>query len=109
MNDNQPPNGPSGRPDAATWFARLQRRPDDGDLRRSFETWLAADPRNRQDWESVNGAWDRLGALKDDSRVQAARRRGRLESPVGERGHDAGEHDAGRERERRLPARRIGA
>ena len=74
MNDNQPQNGPSGSPDAASWFARLQRRPDDGALRRSFETWLAADPRNRQDWESVNGAWDRLGALKDDSRVQAARR-----------------------------------
>jgi transmembrane sensor len=73
MNDNQPQNGPSGSPDAAAWFVRLQRRPDDGALRQAFETWLAADQRNREDWEAVDGAWTRMGDLKDDPGVLAAR------------------------------------
>lgn len=73
MNDNQPQIGPSGSPDAAEWFVRLQRRPDDGALRQAFETWLAADPRNRRDWDAVDGAWTRMGDLKDDPSVLAAR------------------------------------
>lgn len=73
MNDNQPQIGLSGNPDAATWFVRLQRRPEDRELRQEFETWLAADPAHRAEWDAVDGAWNRLGDLKDDPEVMAAR------------------------------------
>ena len=73
MNDNQPQIGPSGSPDAASWFVRLQRHPDDRDVQNEFETWLAADPAHRDDWALVSGAWDRIGDLKDDPQVMAAR------------------------------------
>lgn len=73
MNDNQRQIGLSGNPDAASWFVRLQRHPDDQGVRNEFETWLAADPAHRDDWALVNGTWDRLGGLKDDPQVMAAR------------------------------------
>ncbi|WGU39315.1 MULTISPECIES: FecR domain-containing protein [unclassified Phenylobacterium] len=73
MNDNQRQIGPSGSPDAASWFVRLQRHPDDRDVQNEFETWLAADPAHRDDWALVSGAWDRIGDLKDDPQVMAAR------------------------------------
>ena len=73
MNDNRPQNGLSGSPDAAAWFVRLQRHPDDRELRRAFETWLAADADNRRSWETVQGAWTRLGDLRDEPSVAAAR------------------------------------
>ncbi|MBA4012063.1 MAG: iron dicitrate transport regulator FecR [Phenylobacterium sp.] len=73
MNDNQRQIGLSGSPDAASWFVRLQRHPDDQDVQREFETWLAADPAHRDDWTLVSGTWDRLGGLKDDPQIMAAR------------------------------------
>lgn len=73
MNDNQRQDGPSGSPDAASWFVRLQRNPHDGELRSAFDTWLAADPNHRTDWNAVGGAWERMGELKDDPQVLVAR------------------------------------
>lgn len=73
MNDNQRQNGPSGSPDAASWFVRLQRHPGDRDVRSEFETWLAADPAHGEEWANVSGTWDRLGELKNDPQVLAAR------------------------------------
>jgi len=73
MNDNQRQDGSSGRPDAASWFVRLQRRPHDQELRSAFETWLAADPRRPAEWAQVSASWDRLGELKDDPQILAAR------------------------------------
>lgn len=74
MNDNRPQHGSSGSPDAAAWFVQLERHPHDAELRRAFETWLAADPHHHDDWALVSGAWTRLDALKDDPAVLAARR-----------------------------------
>ena len=74
MNDNRPQHGSSGSPDAAAWFVQLERHPHDAELRRAFETWLAADPNHHDDWALVRGAWTRLDALKDDPAVLAARR-----------------------------------
>ena len=48
MNDNQRQIGLSGNPDAASWFVRLQRFPDDRDVRNAFEAWLDADPAHRE-------------------------------------------------------------
>ena len=73
MNDNQRQDGPSGSPDAASWFVRLQRNPHDGELRSAFDTWLAADPEHRTAWAAVGGAWERMGELKDDPQILAAR------------------------------------
>ena len=73
MNDNQRQIGLSGNPDAASWFVRLQRHPDDRGVQNEFETWLAADPAHRDDWALVSGAWDRFGDLKDDPQILAAR------------------------------------
>ena len=73
MNDNRPQHGSSGSPDAASWFVRLERDPHDADLRQAFETWLAASPQHRDDWSSVGEAWTRIGAVKDDPAVLAAR------------------------------------
>lgn len=74
MNDNHRQDGSSGSPDAASWFVRLQRRPHDEELRKSFEAWLDADPQHPTQWAQVAGAWDRLGELKDDPQVLAARK-----------------------------------
>ena len=73
MNDNRPQHGSSGSPDAASWFVRLERDPHDADLRQAFETWLAASPQHRDDWSSVGETWTRIGAVKDDPAVLAAR------------------------------------
>ena len=73
MNDNRPQHGSSGNPDAASWFVRLERDPQDAELRQSFETWLAASPQNRDDWSNVGDAWTRMDAIKDDPAVLAAR------------------------------------
>lgn len=73
MNDNQRQDGSSGSPDAASWFVRLQRRPSDNELRDAFEAWLASDPRHPVEWAQVSGTWDRLGELKDEPEILAAR------------------------------------
>lgn len=73
MNDNHRQDGTSGSPDAASWFVRLQRDPDDRDLRRDFDAWMAANPAHRADWAAVGGAWERMGDLKEDPQILAAR------------------------------------
>jgi len=73
MNDDQRTNGSSGEPDAASWFVRLQRHPDDEETQQAFEAWLAADPAHREAWARVDGAWGRLGELKQDPEILAAR------------------------------------
>lgn len=73
MNDNRPQHGSSGSPDAASWFVRLERNPQDAELRQAFETWLAASPQHRDDWSRVGEAWTRMDAVKDDPAVLAAR------------------------------------
>ena len=73
MNDDQSANGFSGEADAASWFVRLQRHPDDGETQRAFKAWLAADPTHPQAWAQVEDAWGRLGDLKQDPEILAAR------------------------------------
>lgn len=73
MNDNHRQDGSSGNPDAASWFVRLQRHPGDNELREAFETWLASDPRHPAEWAQVSATWDRVGELKDEPEVLAAR------------------------------------
>jgi len=51
----------------------LERHPGDADVRREFEAWLAADPSHGPAWAAVSGAWDRLGGLRDDPKILAAR------------------------------------
>ena len=73
MNDDHRSAGPSDDPDAASWVVRLERHPGDADVRREFEAWLAADPSHGPAWAAVSGAWDRLGGLRDDPKILAAR------------------------------------
>lgn len=65
----------SGEPDAAEWVARLQNRPNDLGLRRDFDSWLKADPANKDAYASASDAWARLGALSDEPEILAARAR----------------------------------
>jgi transmembrane sensor len=65
----------SGEPDAAEWVARLQNRPNDLGLRRDFDSWLKADPANKDAYASAWDAWARLGALSDEPEILAARAR----------------------------------
>jgi len=73
MNDDRRFDGLSGDPDAASWFVRLERHPGDADVRREFEAWLAADPSHGAAWASVSSAWERLGGLRNDPEILAAR------------------------------------
>lgn len=73
MNDDQRAERPSGDPDAASWFVRLQREPDDAELRSAFDAWRTADPSHARAWDEVTQAWDHLGDLKDDPAILAAR------------------------------------
>ena len=73
MNDNHRQDGSSGNPDAASWFVRLQRHPGDNELRGAFEAWLASDPRHPAEWAQVSATWDRVGELKDEPEILAAR------------------------------------
>ncbi|MDP2213601.1 FecR domain-containing protein [Phenylobacterium sp.] len=73
MNDDQRAEGPSGDPDAASWFVRLQRQPDDSELRSAFDAWRTADPSHARAWAEVARTWDQLGDLKDDPEILAAR------------------------------------
>ena len=83
MNDDQRQNGSSGDPDAASWFVRLQRHPDDRDVQEAFKAWLAADPAHQDAWAQVDGAWDRLGELKEDPEILAARQALKAELEAG--------------------------
>lgn len=64
------------RAQAAAWLARLrseERSPQD---EAGFRTWLAESTRHRQAFDSINMAWEAVGALGPE-RQSAARHRGR--------------------------------
>lgn len=46
---------------ASEWLIELAERPADGDLRRSFDAWLTADPANARDWAEVERTYSLLG------------------------------------------------
>lgn len=47
---------------AAHWLLALEEAPDDVDLRRRFETWLAESPENAAAWAGVSDVYDAIGA-----------------------------------------------
>jgi len=47
---------------AAHWLLALEEEPDDVDLRRRFETWLAESPENAAAWAGVSDVYDAIGA-----------------------------------------------
>lgn len=47
---------------AAHWLLALEDTPDDVDLRRRFETWLAESPENAAAWAGVSDVYDAIGA-----------------------------------------------
>jgi len=47
---------------AAHWLLALEEEPDDVDLRRRFETWLAERPENAAAWAGVSDVYDAIGA-----------------------------------------------
>lgn len=75
----------SGEPDAAEWVARLQHRPNDLTLRRDFDSWLKADPANKDAYASASDAWARLGAVSDEPEILAARARLKAELAADQR------------------------
>jgi transmembrane sensor len=65
--------GPSGEPDAAEWFARLRRQPDDPQLQRDFQAWLTADPARSAQWDATCRTWDALGLAADHPALSEVR------------------------------------
>lgn len=65
--------GPSGEPDAAEWFVRLRRLPDDPQLQRDFQAWLTADPARAAQWDATCRTWESLGSAAADPALSAAR------------------------------------
>lgn len=58
------PNTPSPAEAASAWFARL-RSPDCGAADRlEFERWLAADPRHRQEYQTLESLWQAMSPLQ---------------------------------------------
>lgn len=47
---------------AAHWLLALEEEPDDADLRRRFDTWLAESPENAAAWAGVSDIYDAIGA-----------------------------------------------
>lgn len=48
---------------ASDWLITLADHPDDPILQDGFQTWLAASPENRRDWDEMNHAWRGLGEI----------------------------------------------
>jgi len=65
--------GPSGEPDAAEWFARLRRQPDDPQLQRDFQAWLTTDPARTAQWDATCRTWDALDAAADHPALSQVR------------------------------------
>ena len=49
--------------EAMDWLLRVRDRPDDPDLRRQVEDWLAADPARLFAWDQVRRTWQSIGDL----------------------------------------------
>jgi len=56
---------------ASDWFYRLADRPEDADLRRAFQAWLAEDASHGKAWEVMERAWDLAGAAGRDRAAMA--------------------------------------
>lgn len=73
---------PDVRARAAAWIARLDRD-DVSDVDRSeFAAWLAANPRHRDAFESLDGLWSELGALEALARDSAQDFKGEPSPPL---------------------------
>jgi transmembrane sensor len=75
---SKPTEGVEGTRDpfdtAAQWHGVLEDREPDAQERERFESWLAADPRNRSAYESVERSWAGIANAAVDERIIAMRR-----------------------------------
>lgn len=72
--DFNSPELPSARQQAAEWFIRLRDKPPSEDARCAFERWLAADPRNRKEYQAIQGVWQELDGLRDTVSIESGGR-----------------------------------
>ncbi|MDD3448841.1 MAG: FecR family protein [Gammaproteobacteria bacterium] len=86
--DFNSPKLPLARRQAAEWFIRLRDKPPSEEVRCAFEQWLAADPRNRQEYQAISGVWQELDGLKGAASIGGV---GRTAAA-----RDAGERGRGR-------------
>jgi len=56
---------PPARRQAAEWFVRLRDKPPSEETRCAFERWLAADPRNGEEYQAIQGVWQELDSLRE--------------------------------------------
>lgn len=61
------------REQAAAWLARWKSQGLAPEERHRFDAWLAADVRNRREFETLCALWDVIGDLADSPAVQAER------------------------------------
>jgi transmembrane sensor len=60
---------------AGEWFAARQRRPDDAELQRRFEAWLAERPERRREYALREVAWELAAPAAESYRAITAERR----------------------------------
>lgn len=65
------PQLPSAQEQAAEWFIRLRDKLPSEEERCAFEQWLAADPRNREEYQAIQGVWQELDGLRDAVSIKA--------------------------------------
>ncbi len=85
--DFNSPELPSARQQAAEWFIRLRDKPPSEEAMCAFERWLAADPRNREEYQAIQGVWQELDGLRDTVSIESG---GRTAATQG-----TGEHNRG--------------
>jgi transmembrane sensor len=66
---------------AAFWHGRLEDGEPDAHERERFEAWLAADPRHRAAYESVERSWTGLANAAMDERILSMRREALKKTP----------------------------
>jgi transmembrane sensor len=66
---------------AAFWHGRLEDGEPDAHERERFEAWLAADPRHRTAYESVERSWTGLANAAMDARILSMRREALKKTP----------------------------
>ncbi|MCK9532020.1 MAG: FecR family protein [Gammaproteobacteria bacterium] len=76
---------PLARRQAAEWFVRLRDKPPTKEARCAFERWLAADPRNREEYQAIQGVWQELDGLRETFPVEGMAYAAAARDP-GERG-----------------------
>ncbi|MFA7633646.1 MAG: FecR domain-containing protein, partial [Thiohalomonadaceae bacterium] len=83
------PQLPSAQEQAAEWFIRLRDKLPSEEERCAFEQWLAADPRNREEYQAIQGVWQELDGLRDTVSVGGIGRTAATRG-VGPRNHGRG-------------------